>query len=349
MNVQRTFWCSLSLLFGLTLLVVPVEGNTEQRNPFKRFLKGSPQHNIPLKEIKHGGPPVDGIPALVNPDFVSVSEVDKLNPKDRLMVVEIVGVVRGYPRKILDHHELVNDRINKTSFLVSWCPLCGSGMVFNRTLVGHRFEFGVSGLLYNSDVLMFDRKTDSLWSQLKGEAVVGELTGTKLSRIPHTQYTWKRFKNEYPSGRVLSFKTGYNRNYSAEAYQGYRKSDRLMFPVSNEDSRLSRKTPVIGVSFGKIDVAVPRNILNSKKMITYGNKNHRLLFIHWKNASRVYEIPQTPDFTFSDNTLRVEEEQWKITNDYLESPDGTRYKRVSHVGSYWFAWATFHPGTALIR
>ena len=136
--------------------------------------------SIPIEQIRQGGPPKDGIPALTNPKFVSVSEVDFLNDQDKIIGVSINGKHKAYPIKILNYHEIVNDYLGKSPIVITYCPLCGSGIVFSAIIDSQILHFGVSGLLYNSDVLMYDKETNSLWSQLMMQAVSGDLKDNEL-------------------------------------------------------------------------------------------------------------------------------------------------------------------------
>ncbi len=163
--------------------------------------------SVPRHEMRSGGPGRDGIPSIDAPRFVSVSEADYMQDEDLVLSVTRGGETRVYPFRILVWHEIVNDRIGDEAFMVTYCPLCETAMVFDRTVDRKLLEFGVSGLLYQSDVLMYDRETESLWSQLGMEAVSGPMRGRTLTWLPAQQMTWARWKTEYPEGRVLSMQT----------------------------------------------------------------------------------------------------------------------------------------------
>ena len=157
---------------------------------------------VPAKEIRHGGPPRDGIPALDQPRFIPAASASYLKPDDRVLGMELNGIVKAYPIRILDWHEIANDDFNGQPVVVTYCPLCGTGMAFSAQIGGSRTTFGVSGLLYNSDVLLYDRQTDSLWSQLLGKAITGPLKGTELKLIPLRHTTWRAWKSEHPDTLV---------------------------------------------------------------------------------------------------------------------------------------------------
>ncbi|MCH8156388.1 MAG: DUF3179 domain-containing protein, partial [Nitrospinae bacterium] len=167
------------------------------------------KHSIPLDDIYDGGPGKDGIPAIMRPKFVSAEEADRgmLKNNDRVIGLVLKGKARAYPIKILNWHEIVNDRMAGHSIVITFCPLCGTGMIFDAMLKGRKMTFGVSGLLYQSDMLLYDHQTESLWSQIKSEAVTGPLTGARLKLLASTQTTWKQWKQKHPATQVLSDQT----------------------------------------------------------------------------------------------------------------------------------------------
>ncbi len=223
MTVARGFvLCALFVVsFGLA------EGREVITEPERRTIPAGPglkpfdvtRHLIPLNEIRGGGPPRDGIPALLNPEMVSAAEANRwLSKNDRVLGVFLNGEARAYPIRILNWHELVNDEIGGEPILVSWCPLCGSAVVYDPRVEGRRLTFGVSGLLWQRNLLMYDRETGSLWSQLLSEAVTGPLAGARLKVLSARHATWAEWKKAYPETRVLSQRTGHPRNYREDPY-----------------------------------------------------------------------------------------------------------------------------------
>jgi len=181
------------------------------------------KHSVPLDEIRGGGPPKDGIPSIDDPKFVAVSEADFINDQEPGIAVSLNGIDRFYPFQILVWHEMVNDTFPSTGsgqvgqrVLVTYCPLCLSGIVFDPEVKGERVEFGTSGKLWQSNLVMYDRKTDSLWSQILGEAIVGEMTGTELKVLPSDQIRFGDWRKLHPAGEVLSRDTGATRFYGSE-------------------------------------------------------------------------------------------------------------------------------------
>ncbi len=180
------------------------------------------RHTIPISGIQGGGPPRDSIPALVNPALMTAEQADRLlSDHERVLGVFLNGEARAYPVRILNWHELVNDQVAGRAILVSWCPLCGSGVVYDPVIDGRRYNFGVSGLLYKRNLLLFDRQTGSLWSQLLSEAVTGPLAGGRLKVLPAENTSWSAWRKQHPETRVLSFATGHLRDYSKDPYAEY--------------------------------------------------------------------------------------------------------------------------------
>ncbi|HIP77516.1 MAG TPA: DUF3179 domain-containing protein, partial [Kiloniellaceae bacterium] len=217
--------------------------------------RGSPHKNgfdledalLPVDEIRQGGPPRDGIPAIDRPRFETPREAAWLKPHDRVLGIEHGGTTRAYPIRILDWHEIVNDRIGADPVVVSYCPLCGTGVAFRLPGSRESGGFGVSGLLYNSDVLLYDRASESLWSQILMQAVSGPRKGERFDPLPLEHTTWQDWRERHPDTRVLSRDTGHRRDYDRGAYGDYAQSKGLYFPVSNLDRRYHPKEWVLGI------------------------------------------------------------------------------------------------------
>ncbi|TFH23767.1 MAG: DUF3179 domain-containing protein, partial [Myxococcales bacterium] len=203
--------------------------------------------SIPTDQILSGGPPKDGIPALLKPTFVAADDASFIRGEDVVVGLEIDGHARAYPLKILNWHEIVNDELGDLPVAVTYCPLTGSAVVFDRRVNGKPLSFGVSGRLYQSNVLMYDHQSDGLWSQLAGAAVTGKRTGTQLDNIPAQVTTWRRWREDHPDTSVLSPDTDHSRDYDRNPYAGYEASPSVMFPVEQHDDRLPTKARVLGV------------------------------------------------------------------------------------------------------
>jgi hypothetical protein len=213
--------------------------------------------SIDLEMVLDGGPGKDGIPALTDPTFVDVDAArDMLEPTIRGIFLSFDGEKRFYPYNIMVWHEVVNDIVGNTPVLVTFCPLCGTAIVFDPVMGGQRHLFGVSGKLYESNLLMYDEQTESLWSQAIGDAVVGERTGTTLSYLPMQLITFADILDNHPDAKVLSEDTGYSRNYNRYPYGDYDSNDVFIFPVSVSDTRLPSKELIYAVNAGTDSLAI---------------------------------------------------------------------------------------------
>jgi hypothetical protein len=179
------------------------------------------QHSVDLAEIRSGGPPKDGIPAIDAPQFAPVAAVGDLEPTEPVIALIIGGDARAYPLRILTWHEIVNDTVGGMPVAVTYCPLCNAAIVFERTVEGRVLDFGTTGKLRYSDLVMYDRQTESWWQQYMGEAIVGELTGALLPILPARVESFARFAAAYPEGRVLVPNDPRLRQYGANPYTGY--------------------------------------------------------------------------------------------------------------------------------
>lgn len=281
------------------------------------------KHSVPLGEIIGGGPPKDGIPSIDDPKFISITEADKfLKDNEPGIALSMEGVNRFYPFQILVWHEIVNDTINGKRVLITYCPLCLSGIVFDPVVNGERVEFGTSGKLWNSNLVMYDRKTESLWSQILGEAIVGEMTGTQLKILPSDMIRYRDFKKLNPDGAVLSRDTGATRFYGQDPYGDYYTTSGTYFPVSKQDDRLSDKDFILGVVInGKAKAYLPEAV------------------------KKVGEITDQ----FEGKTIVVRYEKEIDTVRLLEKKADGELVRINPFGTFWFSWVAAHPDTALLK
>ena len=179
------------------------------------------KHSVAWKEIRSGGPPKDGIPPIDDPVFVPVSEETELAATEPVVGLTLNGDARAYPLRILTWHEIVNDEVGGVPVTVTYCPLCNSAIVFDRRVGDRVLDFGTTGKLRNSDLVMYDRATESWWQQFLGEAIVGEMTGTRLVAIPARLESWSRFAARHPDGQVLVPNNPGMRDYGRNPYFGY--------------------------------------------------------------------------------------------------------------------------------
>lgn len=201
---------------------------------------------ISLEDIKDGGPPKDGIPAIDHPKYIVISK-SGLKNNSRILGVFHNGIAKAYPISILNYHEIVNDFFGKDPVVITFCPLCGSGIAFDAKIKGEVKTFGVSGLLYNSDVLLYDRQTESLWSQLMSKSISGPMVGEVLSMFYTENTTWEKWFEKYPKTLVLSNDTGFKRDYDKNPYPNYESSTSVFFPVSDQSLLFHPKEYVIGI------------------------------------------------------------------------------------------------------
>lgn len=239
---------------------------------------------VPLsieEQIISAGVGKDEIPSIDAPIFESVSGADQyLDDQGFGLVVEVKGRARFYPYQILVWHEIVNDTLSGVPLLITYSPLSATGMVFEREVNGEVTEFGVSGKLYNNNLLMYDRKTDSLWSQVLKEAIVGEKKGASLTLYPSLSIAWSDFKKKYPGGQVLTRQTGVTRDYTRNPYGDYETSAAVYFPLNHHDARLPMKTLVFGYDGGDAQKAYPLEKIKQTGKIsdTVGGKEIEIIW-----------------------------------------------------------------------
>lgn len=274
---------------------------------------------VPADEIHLGGPPRDGIPAIDEPRFVPAG-ASGLAPDDRVLGLEIDGETRAYPISILNWHEVVNDDFAGQAVAVTYCPLCGTGVAFAAGTAGEALRFGVSGLLYNSDVLLYDRATESLWSQLRMQAISGPRRGERLVPLPLTHTSWGAWQAAHPDTRVLSTETGYARNYQSDPYRGYASSDALYFPVSRKSGRYHPKERVLGLEIDGRYKAYP--------------------FAELARTGKV-----RIEDAFAGRRIEIRFDAGSESASAFASDGG----QLPAVTAFWFAWHAFHPDGEVFR
>ncbi len=305
-------------------------------------------------ELQAGGPPKDGIPSIDNPKFESSQEADKwLNPEDLILGINFNDVIKAYPIGIMNWHEIVNDKLNNMPIAVTYCPLCRSGIAFIRTIDGQEVEFGTSGKLYNSDLVMYDRLTDSYWSQILGKAIIGELSGYQLEAVPTDTVRWKDWKANHPDTLVLSKDTGFIRSYDYNPYSGYQQDQTAVWPtVKFIDTRLGPKEIVQGVVFG--DTAKAYHEETIKKVGVLNDEvSGALLLILWDPNLNVLKIfkraidNETLTFELKDSKLVDSKgNEWNFDGE----SGGKKLERIGTVsGHFWLAWVAFYPNTELYK
>jgi len=363
-KIKLNFILLISLSVSIVLISVVIFLSTnEEKNIFKLSLGQEIKHTVPLNKILSGGPPQDGIPSIDNPKFQSVQEADEILEDSELVLgLDINGDIRVYPLQILVWHEIVNDVVGDQPVAVTYCPLCFTNQVFNRTLNdGNTVEFGTSGKLYNSNLVMYDRKSNSLWSQALGEGIVGEYAGVKLERIPFDIAYWKEWKELYPESKVLSRDTGSVRPYGADPYGDYYTNDLILFPVANDDKRLGLKEIIIGLENKDQYKAYKLQEIETKKVINdvIGEDKKIALVSLEPFMIRVFDrvIDGNDDgnkivvdlfYNETTNTLidRVTGSELNFDGKFINKQlQGKKLERLPMDQGFWFEWAAFHPET----
>ncbi|MGH2670977.1 MAG: DUF3179 domain-containing protein, partial [bacterium] len=243
---------------------VPFADASEWKTNFKK-------HSVKLNEIISGGPPKDGIPAIDKPRFETVAAAGKwLKPLEPVIVFARGDDARAYPMQIMTWHEIVNDTVGGIPTVITFCPLCNTALVFDARLEGRVHDFGTTGKLRFSDLVMYDRQTESWWQQATGEAIVGDRTGKVLTFLPAQIISWETFRTAYPRGKVLSRSTGHVRAYGRNPYVGYDNVNSSPFLFTGpKDNRLRPMERVVTVSLGGEDVAYPFSELEKVRVVHY--------------------------------------------------------------------------------
>lgn len=293
---------------------IPEISNMEKDLGVKLTSRGV-KYIVDPEKIVSGGPPMDGIPSIDNPKFVNLEEANKFIADNELVLVLVYKEeVKVYPLSILVWHEIVNDIVAEDPILISYCPLCGTGIAYERKIDEKTYKFGTSGKLYNSNLVMYDRVSNSYWSQIDGKAIVGELSGTELKSISIDTVSWREFKTEFKTAKVMSTDTGFKRSYGSDPYGSYYEDSFLFFPVENNDIRIHPKTVIFGIEIDGVFKAYKEKDIPSEETI-------RDIF----NGVNI-DITKT-----SGGLVR-----------FINMDTG---KEIVKERGFWFSWYAFHPKT----
>jgi hypothetical protein len=329
-------------------------------------------HTIDYQDILSGGPPRDGIPSIDTPQFVDQAAAAAwLADNEPVIALDIEGEARAYPLQVVTWHEIVNDTVGDVPIVVTFCPLCNSALVFDRRFDGQVFEFGVSGLLRNSDLIMYDRTTETLWQQFTGEGIVGDLAGEQLTFLPSSLVSFADFREAHPQGLILSRETGFSRAYGRNPYEGYDSigSNPFLFQGPT-DGRLEAVERVVTVSLAGADVAYPLTILSEVGVINDSQSGQDVVVFHKDGTSSALgagDIASAEDvgatgvfdpnldgqkLTFRKDGERILDEEtgssWNILGQAIEGPlAGEELSPVVHGDHFWFSWAAFKPDTII--
>ena len=324
--------------------------------------------------LRSGGPPPDGIPSIDAPEFHTASTVDYHGGDDPVIALEIDGDARASPLEILIWHELVNDTVGGVPVSVAYCPLCNSVTVYEREIDGRVLDFGVSGLLYNSSLVMYDRQTETLWSHFTGEPLYGALGEAQLVSLPATIVGFGTWQQAHPDGLVLNRNTGASRNYGTNPYPGYDDVDATPFLFEGDvDGRYTAMTRVVGVDSDDGGVAVAFALLELRGAgVVSTMLGDREIVAFWlPGANSALDTASVRDgvdvgttgvfdtalggrrLTFSaaigddgESTIVDAEtgSTWNIFGEAVSGElSGQRLEQLVHVDTFWFAWIAFHP------
>jgi len=352
--LDKLLWAALVSI----LVLVGAFALTNSGVQSNKAVQGVASHIVPSDQIVSGGPPPDGIPSIDNPKFVTAAKAstflsDSFDDHFEWVIgINYNGDIRAYPLQILVWHEIVNDVVGGTPIAITYCPLCFSTSAFVRVINGTQVQFGTSGKLYNNNLVMYDRLTKSLWSQIWGEAIQGKLVGTKLQKVPIDVLTWGNWKKLYPDTLVLSRETGFSRPYGSDPYGGYYTSNQILFPLSHLDTKLPPKTIVFGLVLGSESKAYPLdNITRPIIMDSFSGKT----FLLWKVGSGVRFFDPSVNgviLHFKDaNGTAIDSETsstWSYDGVAISGRlAGSRLTRYPAETGFWFAWAAFYPDTRI--
>lgn len=330
------------------------------------------KHTVPFAEIESGGPPKDGIPAIDRPQFIAPAEAARwLDRREPVIVFEHRGDARAYPLQILMFHEIVNDTVGGLPVAVTFCPLCNASIVFDRKANGTVLDFGTTGKLRKSDLVMYDRRTESWWQQFTGKGIVGHYAGSTLQQLPSTIASFADFRNAYPKGRVLSRATGFNRPYGKNPYRGYdRIGDQPFLFFDPVDRRLPPMERVLGViRDGKVRV-YPLSVVSAfpvindeigQEPIAVFSREGVLSVLDAEIIRESREIATAAAYSrrVSDRILSFERRdnrivdretgsEWDLFGRAIAGPlKGTRLKSLDSGVHFAFAWLAFNPASEI--
>ncbi len=317
----------------------------------EEVVNNSTEWSIPIEDVLDGGPGRDGIPALENPSFVNADQSAILLDSDLVIGYKNGNDVRAYQHIVLDWHEIVNDNIGSESLAVVYCPLTGTGIGWNRIIDGKETSFGVSGLLYQTNLVPFDRATKSNWSQLLNEAVNGSLIGKKAELITLFETDWKTWKTMYPETKILNLNTGFSRTYGVYPYVDYRtNNDFFIFPTPKDD-RLPSKERVLAILDGEKAKAYRFSDFKTTNLINDSFNGKFYLVVGNENFMMAYKLSAAQDadnfeYVFNGNSGTVVQgddgTQYDIFGSVVSGPGTNALEPATALMGYWFSFPAFY-------
>lgn len=322
---------------------------------FSEYFDDQPRSLIRLDEVLWGGVNRDGIPPLNNPDMIPASKATYLDDDNIVFGVTVDGDARAYPKRILAWHEMVKDQIGGRRLTGVYCTLCGAMILYDSNVGGVQHELGTSGFLYRSNKLMYDHETQSLWSTLTGEPVIGPLVGQgiELKTLPVVTTTWKEWVTRHPDTLVLSLNTGRERDYSeGAAYRDYFATDRLMFAVPKLDRRLPNKAEILALRYDGEPLGIAAAFLERNRI--YHDRVGNTEFVVLTDASGANRVFESRGVRFerwdgADVVIDRTGRRWLISESHLSADDGRRLERLAAHRAFWFGWYAQFPQTRLVK
>jgi hypothetical protein len=332
-------------------------------------------HSISYEEVLSGGPPKDGIPSIDHPEFINIQSADAwLKPVEPVIQVVINQEAKAYPLQILIWHEIVNDTVGGIPILVTFCPLCNTAIVFEREVDGQILDFGTTGRLRFSNLIMYDRQTETWWQQAEGKGIVGTLTGTQLTFVPAAIVSWDEFKQANPAGLVLSRNTGFTRSYGQNPYVGYDNVDQppFLYTGPKTPDQLPAVARVLTIDLNNDAVAYPYEDLKKANVVNDVVGNEKIV-IFWSpgtaSALDAQNIAEGKDvgtaaayrrvldgltLTFKFDGQNIVDEQtgssWNVLGQALDGKlKGQQLVQIVSVNHFWFSWAAFKPDTRIYQ
>ncbi len=324
--------------------------------------------------IRSGGPPPDGIPAIDQPTFERADVVRWIADDEPVIALDQGHEHRAYPVQVMIWHEIVNDSVAGSPVTVTYCPLCNSALAFDRRVGDRELSFGTSGKLYLSALVMYDRQTESLWSQIEHRAIAGYLTGEAVTLVPVQMLSWSQWVGQHPDGWVLSRDTGFDRSYGTNPYVGYDDPEGTPFLFDGEtDGRLKPMTRVVGLAEGSDVVAIRQDALLDGGVVSLTLDGRPVALRLAAGLSSALDGPGVAGgrdigatgafearvgqdvltFSATDDGRFTDEETgstWSITGQAIDGPlRGTALRPINHLDTFWFAWVASNPSTQVIQ
>ena len=375
---------TLMMSLAVAALMQPREASAQERPTVAgsdAWKTDFSKHTVPFEEFASGGPPKDGIRSVDRPSFITIREADGwLSDREPVALLNLGGKAKAYPLSILIWHEIVNDELGGRPVSVTYCPLCNTTIAFDREFRGRVLDFGTTGRLRHSDLVMYDRQTETWWQQATGEGLVGEYAGERLTFLPITVMSWRDVKEQRPSARVLSRDTGFPRSftqrYGNNPYEGYDRGSgpwRQFFRFGREDGRLQAMERIVALEDGDDYLAVPFSILAEKRVanVQVGGLD---VVVFWAPGTasavdnstiasgrdvgsssafspelggRNLTFEPTGDGLFRDRETRS---TWNLSGKATAGPvAGAQLNEIVHGNHFWFSWAVFRPETEIWR